>query len=328
MTGNTTKNTKPRTTRTRPAPDSPPSGARTLNIPRNIDIKRHPLGMLFFRPDDPSQTPAVNQPGVRMSIPGNKETFTFNLSGRQQVWALRVAAGASAVVTLGALAPLIWGALSGGLGLLALMLVGAVGVGLFQALPLLGQKLENRLLAARKAEARANPIEQLQNFLLQKRERVVAFKQSVVRIGAQIKSMTDMIEERKRQKPGYDASRQENAVNAMRDAHVLLVVKYKNAELALVQLGEVVEDKKFEWRFGQAGQAALQNLNATSGQELLNQMLADEAFDSVRDNFNQVFSELEMEAEKLSNAQALSFDDGMAIDLASIRMGSMEKTRS
>ncbi|NHZ96087.1 hypothetical protein [Massilia sp. CCM 8734] len=263
-----------------------------------------------------------------MSIPGNKETFTFNLSGRQQVWALRVAAGASAVVTLGALAPLIWGALSGGLGLLALMLVGAVGVGLFQALPLLGQKLENRLLAARKAEARANPIEQLQNFLLQKRERVVAFKQSVVRIGAQIKSMTDMIEERKRQKPGYDASRQENAVNAMRDAHVLLVVKYKNAELALVQLGEVVEDKKFEWRFGQAGQAALQNLNATSGQELLNQMLADEAFDSVRDNFNQVFSELEMEAEKLSNAQALSFDDGMAIDLASIRMGSMEKTRS
>ncbi|HEX8615741.1 MAG TPA: hypothetical protein VF800_31045 [Telluria sp.] len=263
-----------------------------------------------------------------MSIPGNKETFTFNLSGRQQVWALRAAAGALAVAALAALAPLIWGAVSGGLGLLALMLIGAAGVALFQALPLLGQKLENRLLAARKAEARANPIEQLQNFLLQKRQRVLAFKQAVVRIGAQIKSMTDMIEERKRQKPGYDASRQESAVKAMREAHALLVVKYKNAELALVQLGEVVEDKKFEWRFGQAGQAALQNLNATSGQELLNQMLADEAFDSVRDNFNQVFSELEMEAEKLSNAPTLSFDDGMAIDLASIRIDNMENTRS
>ncbi|MDQ1817867.1 hypothetical protein RBA41_31650 [Massilia sp. CCM 9210] len=252
---------------------------------------------------------------------------TGPVTEQQRIWAVRIAAGAAGTSVLAVLAPLIWGAVSAGLGLIALALIGAVGVALFQALPLLGQKLENRLLAARKAEARANPIEQLQNFLLQKRQRVVAFKKAVVSIGAQIKSMSDMIEERKRQKPGYDASRQENAVKAMKDAHVLLVVKYKNAELALVQLSEVVEDKKFEWRFGQAGQAAIQNLNATSGQELLNQMLADEAFDSVRDNFNQVFSELEMEAEKLSSAKELSFDDGMSIDLSSIGIGSTEKVR-
>ncbi|MDQ1829954.1 hypothetical protein [Massilia scottii] len=246
---------------------------------------------------------------------------------QQRIWAVRIAAGVAGTSVLAVLAPIIWGAVSAGLGLIALALIGAVSVALFQALPLLGQKLENRLLAVRKAEARANPIEQLQNFLLQKRQRVVAFKKAVVSIGAQIKSMSDMIEERKRQKPGYDASRQENAVKAMKEAHVLLVVKYKNAELALVQLSEVVEDKKFEWRFGQAGQAAIQNLNATSGQELLNQMLADEAFDSVRDNFNQVFSELEMEAEKLSSAKELSFDDGMSIDLSSIGIGSTEKVR-
>ncbi|CUI05914.1 hypothetical protein BN2497_6605 [Janthinobacterium sp. CG23_2] len=246
---------------------------------------------------------------------------------QQRIWAVRIAAGVAGTSVLATLAPIIWGAVSAGLGLIALALIGAVGVALFQALPLFGQKLENRLLAARKAEARANPIEQLQNFLLQKRQRVVAFKKAVVNIGAQIKSMSDMIEERKRQKPGYDASRQENAVKAMKEAHVLLVVKYKNAELALVQLSEVVEDKKFEWRFGQAGQAAIQNLNATSGQELLNQMLADEAFDSVRDNFNQVFSELEMEAEKLSSAKELSFDDGMSIDLSAIGIGSTEKVR-
>ncbi|MES3022077.1 MAG: hypothetical protein V4857_10895 [Pseudomonadota bacterium] len=249
-------------------------------------------------------------------------------SAQQRVWAVRIAAALFGVCVLAALAPLVWGAVAGGLGLLALTVIGALGVGLFQTLPLLGQKLENRLLAARKAEARANPIDQLQNFLLQKRQRVLAFKQAVVRIGAQIKSMSDMIEERKRQKPGYDASRQENAVKAMREAHLLLVGKYKNAEHALEQLSEVVEDKKFEWKFGQAGQAALQNLNATSGQELLNQMLADEAFDSVRDNFNQVFSELEMEAEKLSKAKELSFDDGMSIDLASIKIGSNAQVRS
>lgn len=244
---------------------------------------------------------------------------------QKRVWAVRAVAVLGGIGVLALLAPVIWGAVSGGIGLIALAVVGAVGVGLFQTLPLLGQKLENRLLAARKAEARANPIEQLQNFLLQKRQRVVSFKEAVVRIGAQIKSMSDMIEERKRQKPGYDASKQENAVKAMREAHRLLVDKYKNAEQALEQLSDVIEDKKFEWKFGQAGQAAIQNLNATSGQELLNQMLADEAFDSVRDNFNQVFSELEMEAAKLSTAKEMSFDDGMTIDLSAIQISSNEK---
>jgi hypothetical protein len=266
------------------------------------------------------------EPGGSVRNIGNKEQA--NPGQQQRVWTVRIAAAVAGICILAALAPLIWGAVSGGIGLLALALVAAAGVALFQALPLFGQQLENRLLAARKAEARANPIEQLQNFLLQKRLRVAEFRQAVVRIGSQIKSMADMIEERKRQKPGYDTSRQEKAVAAMKEAHVLLVVKYKNAELALVQLSEVVEDKKFEWKFGQAGQAAIQNLNATSGQELLDQMLADEAFDSVRDNFNQVFSELEMEAEKLSTAKELSFDDGMSIDLTSIRMGITEKVRS
>jgi hypothetical protein len=244
---------------------------------------------------------------------------------QKRVWTVRIVAALCCIGVLAVLAPVIWGAVSGGIGLLMLGVIGAVGVGLFQTLPLLGQKLENRLLAARKAEARANPIEQLQNFLMQKRQRVASFKEAVVRIGAQIKSMSDMIEDRKRQKPGYDATKQENAVRAMKEAHQILVGKYKNAELALEQLSDVIEDKKFEWKFGQAGQAAIQNLNATSGQELLDQMLADEAFDSVRDNFNQVFSELEMEASKLSNSKELSFDDGMTIDLSSINLAASEK---
>ncbi len=224
------------------------------------------------------------------------------------VLTLRIGAGIVGLSTLALLAPVIWRAVQGGAGLLALAVIGFGGITLFQALPLFGQRLENRLLAARKAEARANPVEQLQNFLLQKRQRVAAFKQAVARIGAQLKGMTDMIDERKRAKPDYDATRQEHAVRAMTEAHGLLVAKYKNAELALIQLSEIVEDKKFEWAFGQAGQAALHQLSATSGQQLLDQMLADEAFDSVRDNFNQVFAELEMEAEKLGNPSTLSVD--------------------
>lgn len=215
-------------------------------------------------------------------------------------------------------APVIWAAASAGAGLIALIVLGVIGVGLMQTLPLLGQKWENRLLAARKMEARRNPIEQLQNFLLEKHNRVKLFRSAVVQINTQIKGLSDMLAERKRTKPGYDASKQESALEAMRQAHSVLVTKYERAEAALKQLEEVIDDKKFEWNFGQAGQLAIAQLNAASGEDLLNQMLADEAFSSVRDNFNQVFAELEMEAAKLTQTQQLSFDGGMTLDLSSI----------
>src|SRR5687768_11061089 len=77
---------------------------------------------------------------------------------------VRVGAGAAVVGGLALAAPIIWGAASASLGLLVVGALGVVGLGAVQAIPLLGQKWENRLLAARKAEARENPIEQLQNF--------------------------------------------------------------------------------------------------------------------------------------------------------------------
>lgn len=248
-------------------------------------------------------------------------------SPKNRVLGLRVIAGLAAVAALATAAPVITTAVSAGVSLLALAGIGAVLVGAFQTMPLLGQKLENRLLAARKAEARANPIEQLQNFLRAKRRSVDAFKAAVVQIDTQIKSMSDMIEDRRRAKPGYDAGKQEKALDAMRAAHSQLVTKYRNAEAALADLQEVIDDKKFEWKFGEAGKAAIQSMNATSGQDLLDEMLADEAFDSVRQNFNAVFSELEMEAGRLNTAKELSFDDGMTIDLTAISIPMAEKVR-
>ena len=250
-----------------------------------------------------------------MNTPSTSNSTTLN-----KHLAVRVGAGLAAILFLAILAPIVWAAASAGVGLIALGVVGLVGFGLAQSLPLLGQKLENRLLSMRKAEARQNPIEQLQNFLREKAQRVLLFRGAVTQIGTQIKSLEDMLEERKRTKPNYDSSKQEKALAAMHEAHTVLKTKYQNAETALAQLKEVIDDKKFEWNFGQAGQAAIAQLNAASGEDLMNQMLADEAFSSVRDNFNHVFAELEMEAVKLSNTQQLSFDGGMTLDLTTINL--------
>ena len=232
----------------------------------------------------------------------------------------RIGAVVASVLVLALVAPIIWAAASAGVGLIALGVVGLIGFGLIQMLPYFGQKIENSVLKMRKAEARTNPIEQLQNFLRQKAQQVADFKAAVAQIGGQIRSLEDMVAQRKRERPGYDATAQERSIQAMKDAYDTLKSKYINAEKALADLKLVIQDKEFEWKFSQAGQQAMQTLNATSGKELMEAMLADEAFSSVTDNFNKVFADLEMEAQHLTTAKQLSFDSGMTIDVSAINL--------
>jgi len=232
----------------------------------------------------------------------------------------RIGAVVACVLVLALVAPIIWAAASAGVGLIALGVVGVIGFGLIQMLPYFGQKIENSVLKMRKAEARGNPIEQLQNFLRQKAQQVADFKAAVAQIGGQIRSLEDMVAQRKRERPGYDATAQERSIQAMKDAYDTLKSKYVNAEKALAELKVVIQDKEFEWKFSQAGQQAMQTLNATSGKELMEAMLADEAFSSVTDNFNKVFADLEMEAQHLTTAKQLSFDSGMTIDVSAINL--------
>ena len=224
------------------------------------------------------------------------------------------------IVILALVAPIIWAAASAGIGLIALGAIGAVGFGALQMLPYIGQKLENMVLKLRKAEARTNPIEQLQNFLRQKAQQVAEFKAAVTSIGAQIKTLQSMVDQRKRERPGYDATAQEKSIKAMSDVYTMQVQKYKNAETALEDLKLAIQDKEFEWKFSQAGQKAQAALSATSGKELMEAMLADEAFSAVTENFNTVFAELEMEAQHLTETKQLEFDSGMTIDLTSINL--------
>lgn len=236
----------------------------------------------------------------------------------QNVFRAGVAIGS--IVLLAIVAPIIWAAASAGIGLIALGLIGLVGFGGIQMLPYFAQKIENTVLKLRKAEARGNPIEQLQNFMRQKAQQVADFKVAVTTINSQIKNLQDMVNQRKRERPNYDATAQEKSIAAMTDAYNALRQKYKNAEAALAELQLAIQDKEFEWKFSQAGQEAMKSLNATSGQELMEAMLADEAFSSVTDNFNKVFAELEMEAENLTSAKQLSFSDGMTIDVSAINL--------
>lgn len=229
------------------------------------------------------------------------------------------------IIALAMVAPLIWLAAQATFGLLFLAVAGVASMMLVKSIPLLVQKTENFILRARKAEAQKNPIEELQNILKERSNQVTKFKAAVANIGAQVKSLSDMVAQRKRERAGYDATAQETSIAAMRKAHDELTQKYRNAEKALEEFKVAIADKEFEWKFSQAGQQAIASLNATSGKDLMEQLMADTAFSSVTDNFNRVFAELELEAQHLTDAQQLSYNDDMVIDVSSINLTRLEK---
>ena len=81
-----------------------------------------------------------------------------------------------AIAVLAFILPLVYFAFLSALGLLGLGITAVLGVGIIKALPLLGQKWENKLLGLRKSEARTNPIEQIQNNVIRKAQQLKAFK--------------------------------------------------------------------------------------------------------------------------------------------------------
>lgn len=185
------------------------------------------------------------------------------------------------------------------------------------------QEEMNRTLAARKAEARKNPIEQLQNYLLEKQTQLSSFKEAVSQIGGQVKSLGDMLLARKAAKPNKDYSKKETSLKAMQGAYEALRTKAKQGDMALIELREIIDDQKFDYQFAKVGQSAVQSLKAMNGQDLLNEMLAGESFDQVRENFNKVFSDIEVEIGNINSGKILAFgegDDGLTLDISNIHI--------
>ncbi|HVU75241.1 MAG TPA: hypothetical protein VHD38_00145, partial [Candidatus Paceibacterota bacterium] len=128
---------------------------------------------------------------------------------------LRIGAVVGGLVLLWGLSQIILAAATAAVSLAVIGLIGIAGIALFQALPLLAQKWENRLLAARKQEARKNPIEQAENDLLRRTQQYDAFKAAVATIGGLISALKTELVGMKKESPDSDFSSEAEAVKKM-----------------------------------------------------------------------------------------------------------------
>lgn len=231
--------------------------------------------------------------------------------------ALSIVAG---VVILAIAAPVIWMAVSAGLGLAALGLIGVGFVGALQAIPLMGQKWENHLIKARKAEARANPIEQQQNNARHRAQQINETRKALSAINGQIESMRDMITDRRREDPNYDFTRQERSLAKMVQFYQVRVTKLGRAQKALEEYNKMIERNIFDWEFAKKGRIALENMNASDKESVMNEILSNEANRSVQDEFNAVCADLDNEVLELNSAKQISFDDGMYLDMSAVQI--------
>jgi hypothetical protein len=200
-----------------------------------------------------------------------------------------------------------------GIGLIALALIAGAGALTFSSLPLVMQKVENKLLALRKAEARKNPIEQLQNDCLRRSERLVVFRQALVAIGGQIESLRQMLEDQLRANPGQAFEREKRTLQRMDFFYEVHIERLREAKAALEAFRQMVKQKDFEWRFAMLAGDIMRALNPQEVEELTQFILSDEALMEVQRRFNSVYAELDI-GMRAPDSPALSHLQQSALD--------------
>jgi hypothetical protein len=235
------------------------------------------------------------------------------------VW-LRGATILIALAALWAIYQIVWMAVSAAVGVGVLAVIGVVGVAGFQALPMLAQKWENRILAARKQEARKNPIEQAENEYLRRSQQYAAFKTALESIGAQVISLRGKLDKTRREKPNYDLRQESAACDKMELFYQDRKNRLQAAGQQLVAFKDKIDEAKTKWDFQLAANQAIRAMNATDRESKLNEILTEVAFDSVQQNFDAVFARLDVDAVEITSKKELAFGAGMTLDLSGVEI--------
>jgi hypothetical protein len=258
-------------------------------------------------------------------------TFTFKgarmTEERNKSLLVRGGIALGAVLGLAVLLPIIYSAFLAGLGLLGIAVIGLIGAGLVQSLPLLGQKWENNLLGWRKAEARKNPIEQMENDLIRDGKKLEATRGALETISAQIQGLGTALLRQKKADAGADYADMERGLEKMDQFYQRYRAKYNEAQLAFQDKKLFIERQKFKWGFAQQGQKTMALLNAQDAESLFNAMLTDEAYKQVDLQYNRTFAALDLETTQVNTAKQLQFGGGQVIDVSAIQIPVSEPAR-
>jgi hypothetical protein len=184
-------------------------------------------------------------------------------------------------------------ALESSLGLLALGVLLILGWGALRSLPAFGEWCEKRLLRTRLADARANPIDELLQYLIERSVQLERYRAALATVAVQIAGLREMLDSRRAAAPQLDVAKQTVALEKMQVFYAQHTTRLRTAEYALAEYKQHLNSKRFEWEFARAGEAVLTGLRASGREGIVRELMHDEATRAVQASFTRVFAALD-----------------------------------
>lgn len=173
----------------------------------------------------------------------------------------------------------------------ALLGAAAITTIIVNLIPWFATKVANWRLKALKHEASLNPIETLENQYKQREEGLVQFRENILTFHAEVQNFYTELEEHREKYP-QGVAKFEEQYNKMRALLANRGQKYKLAQAKLKAFGELIEQKRSEWKIAQA--AAKMSKAAGVGEDFISKLMADTAVSSIQTSLNTAFAELEV----------------------------------
>ena len=222
--------------------------------------------------------------------------------------------------------------IAAGLGALAALLVGAAGIfTVWKFLPWFAMKIGNWRLKAIKSEAMKNPVETLQNQLVEKQMALEAFKEQIRVFAGQILTFGDQVKQYV--KEGLeDAPVYVEQLGKMKKLLEMRQERYQQAKQTLSEFTETIQRTDRKWKMACAAAA----MNEAAGQiegDVFDKICIETALDSVQQKLNQSFADLEIallddesEKKKLASKQTAQLSDRV-IDVTSTIVTTPERQK-
>jgi len=218
------------------------------------------------------------------------------------------------------------------LGIGALGLAAAVGSGIVYFAPVAGMKMANWRLQAIKIEAAKNPIETLQLDYQDRQLALARFREAIVNFSGSVGVFSDKV-------AGYESEHPEDAppfrlqLEKMGKLLETRKRRYKEAESALADYADAIDRTKAKWEMAQEAAKMNDAAGIVSGDEFLQKVKTETAFDAVSRGMNKAFAELEvslLDEDKTPLPELASGEaEGgyLALDVESIRRRGTDKTQ-
>lgn len=176
-------------------------------------------------------------------------------------------------------------------GLVGLAIAAVVGLAIINGAPVVSAAFANWKMKGIKAVAASNPVEQLQNVLMERRGALTLFSSRITEFSTRVRQFEGKLQSFKTQFPSESAKFDEQAA-AMNQLLALRRAKYEEVRQQLQAFELEVKKADAIWQMSQAA-SELHKAAGMEGEDVYAKIKAETALESVELSLNRSFAQLE-----------------------------------